>query len=304
MIGVLLTETTQRQIESFLGENFELRHLHPWYVRFGRTYVQERYALPQAYKLVTPSGRILKLHLGDDKRRFQHMATRASQAETTNLFPDVLWRNDQALLMEFIPGQLPDFGGEEFARALGRCLASLHQIMREPCDEARIDAGVKRDLALLSESGVIRGVELERHAEALREAKPRNLSCSMDYTDVKPGNFLWDAERKLRFIDLGALRAHRPTGQYLCGSFKFRRLRRKAFSEAYLQAGGIPQVIEHARYLRMLNCIWAAALYTRKMREVPAYLPLHKLIYRLMAGNLLREFRHLAEKPQNDLIAI
>lgn len=303
MIGELPSDDTVQALENHLGEPFVIRHLHPLRVRFRRAYAQKALALPSALKLQTTSGGIYKLHVSDEARRFEHMKERAGQARATALFPDIVWQNEQALLLEFIPGSRPSFRSQDFASALGNAMAKLHQVEQKVCDVDRIDAGIKRDLALLADVNAL-GRATAWYADRIEEVRPARLLSSMDYADVRPGNFLVDDKGQLRFIDLGALRANRPAGQYLCGSFYLRLLDRKAFSEAYLAAGGLPQVIEQARFLRMLNCIWAAALYIRKMQEVPVYLPLHKFSYRFLAGYLIWEFRRLAGRQNVHFISI
>lgn len=297
-----LPEATRKAIETVLGEPFTLAHLHPWHVRFRRRYAQSALRLPAPQKLVTSSGRTFKLYVGDAARRFARMQKHAAQAMETGLLPRVLWHDENALLMEFIPGRPVRFNSKAFATELGQAMAALHAVSLCPCDVPRIKSGVQRDLALLRDAGMLGPVSV--YAAALQQAWPDRLDSSLDYSDIKPGNFIRDEQGRLRLIDLGALRTQRPAGQYLCGSLYLRRLNRERFTQAYLDAGGLPQVIEQASFLRMLHCVWMAALYLRKLQEVPRWLPLHRLFYRFTVGYLLWEFRRLRHRQTADLVSL
>lgn len=296
MIGDRPSDEIITSLENHLGSKVILKPLHPWWVRFRHSYAQRSLLTASTHLLVTANGHAYKLYVTDDRVRLSHMVERAEQAAVTELFPKLIWRSEKAVLFEYLPGKSVCFRRRKFSAELGKVMAQLHQLNLSDCDSERLAYGIDRDLKFLSDRGVLSD-NLATHRAVFHELlQDESLQASMDYADVKPGNYLWDTKGDLRLIDLGALRANRPAGQYLCGSLYFRLLDRNAFSEAYLSAGGLPQVVDKARLLRMLNCVWVAAKYLQKMDAVPVYLPLHRMSYRFLVGYLIWEFRRLSKK--------
>lgn len=287
-----MTDAPLIALSEYLGEEVRLRNLHSFNERLRRRFIGEQFRLPDTYKVETASGRDFKLHVGHS-RRIQHMLAREGQVRRLGLFPKLVWNNSHAILLEYVPGHIPRFHSSDFSQKLAAALAALHRLGRTECDEERIFQGLKRDIETLLEARLLSGGNVA-HIESIWSRKPDNIITSMDYSDVKPGNFLEGEDGVLRLIDLGALRVNRPTGQFLCGGFFFRRLDRVRFSEEYMRAGGEPQVIRYAGFLRMLDCVWRSAIYVRKSRDIPFYLPVLKAAYVFLAWLLVRDYKKIA----------
>lgn len=290
------------QLSAFIGEKYRLTHLHPWYVRLRKRFTETR-SHPSVLLLSTESQRHYKLYRGGDAGRHERMVSLLAACEHLSVFPSLAWSGSAATLVDYYQSRRLAFGSREFASALARQLAALHGVQAAESNAEHLMKGLTRDLAYLAQKNLLTEAMATRWLQSY-ESRLGRLSTGLDYSDIKPANFMLDQHGQLRFIDCGALRMGRPAGQYLCGSYYFRQLDRSVFSTAYLEAGGLAQVVHEARLLRMLHCLWLGAKYSRKARLLPGFMPLEKLVYRRLARQCLAEFTRLTTVEDDYLARI
>ena len=236
---------------------------------------------PTPVRVDTADGRVFKLLVAEEttKVSLNALLIRYQMIAPLDCSPHLIWQNDQALLFDFVPGEIPDMKSPETAAAFGRSLAKIHQLDVDNLPATTIMRSAGKYLQDLAGAGFVSADQSDRIRTQLEAQLPAQLRTSVDYADVQPGNFRLDGEGRLKFIDIGGFQLGRVTGEGFFGHPGSQKLDQDAFAQAYRAAGGGDEIFEFRKLIVALSdlrrgarlALWAGGMKILQPRRARSF---------------------------------
>ena len=248
--------------KDFVGDNYVITPLKKWTVRTRNRLKRAENRQPVVYRLTTKSGKTFKLlkAYGSAQKELQRILSLRNQIDRRIInVPQIIWNDEDHLLIEYIEGDFPDFSSDEFAINLAIVLSKLHNInVYEKASDIIIEECSSK-LSFLKHNGVLNVKTCEDLIKRLKHELPQTIKFGISYTDHNRSNFIFSKDKSLWLIDLGAFQANVPLDQF-CASGRLNKVfRGPIFKEAYLGADGFNQIYELQHSFAIVTNINVAA---------------------------------------------
>lgn len=261
-------------------------------------------------RFLTPSTALVEV---EDGRRFKLLSTSHNNrhwinhhlynyeaASRLDFVPRLIWHDDQHILVEFIEGKTPAIEDDSFAVALGRRLAKVHQVDAGERPAAAVLRNVVIDLGMIVDAGFLAEPTSHRLCDRLSTILPANVRTSLTYIDLQPANFCVTESGALILFDLGSFQRGRITDDSLFGHKLVRptlahSLNKNLLKEAYLDAGGLPQLFDWATHLEVLDDVRKAALCVRRYQAAVVIQRGRRRMYRQLVADRVMRLQSFAE---------
>lgn len=252
-----------------VGEEFEATFLDSPALRSRSGDRPPSLQRPVVCKISTPDGRVYKLlsvPKGNDGVSKILKNIRIIHEEY--FVPELLWSDQYSLLFEYIVGDSPDITTPEFAGHFARAMARLHDYRCRDISSIKYWAEFHYNLSTLLSHNLIEQKHGAKCKALFYEYRPKYIRRSMDYFDIKSGNFIEDLSGTLRLIDVGAYKRNRATGQFLASSSAFSEMDQPSFWHEYGRAGGDGFLFENIIFLQLFHYVMKAGQRARQFASV------------------------------------
>lgn len=252
-----------------VGRDYQVEYLDLPHLRKKHESLPPALRRPSVRKITDAAGNQYKLLFvppGNTRVREIHRVIGPVRHEA--FMPDVLWYDGHSMLFEFIKGEHPDISSADFARDLAAGLAAVHQCQFRDINRIKYRFEFRYNLRTLVRFELVTPRLAKKAIRLYQQIEPARIIRSLDYFDVTSKNFVYDGNGLLRFIDAGAFRNNRPTGQFLVGGLDFDLLDMETFSHVYRQYHYAAFMLEHMRFLKFFHYVMKAGQRARAYSEI------------------------------------
>lgn len=189
---------------------FRQQSLHTLERRLGarvRRWLLRRFVPTPTVNLVRFGGRPYKRITFIDAWRAEGLARVLDEYRDAGIFPQLVARFENELMVEYIEGEHPDAFDAATIAGLARFFGALYGAgaRRLPTAQTRFGAALERDLFFLRDCGVLREPLRNELASKLPAILPSELWVGTEYIDSLPKNFVRAADDRLVAIDVDAI---------------------------------------------------------------------------------------------------